>query len=157
MMKKKLTSLILTLCMLLVPMLLVSCDDVSDLLPEATLPAGDTTPAPNGPSSTPKEPTAEELEKQLTDAMEKIDALKELDAKYDFDIVMKADGETVEMPITMLMKAKGLDTEDPTTYVEMTMEYMGESMETVAYHEDGWDYAVANGMSYKMASATPDE
>ncbi len=152
-MKKKILSCLLMLCMLLTPVLLVSCDEEPDATPPTTTPADNTPSSGNGnPSSPSKKPTAKQLEKQLSDALDKLNALEELDCKYVITAEYLMDGVTMTMPITMIMKGKNLTSADPIMYTDVSFSMMGNSFAMTQYHEDGWDYTVMDGETYKMQS-----
>ena len=144
-MKKKILSLVLMLCLLITPLLLVSCDEEP-----ASDPSGDVTPP------APKEPTAADLEKELSEAIAKVQALKEMDLKYVIDAEYVIDGSTIKMPITMVSKAKGLGGDNLITYAEVSMSSMGQNYDVINYTENGWDYTLTNGQGYK-SQTDPDD
>ena len=150
-MKKKILSCLLMLCMLLTPVLLASCDEEPEATPPTTTPS-DNPPSSGTPSSTSQRPTAKQLEKQLSDALDKLNALEELDCKYVITAEYLMDGVTMTMPITMIIKGKDLTSADPIMYTDVSFSMMGNSFAMTQYHEDGWDYTVMDGESYKMQS-----
>lgn len=153
-MKKKILSAILILSMLLTPVVFVSCDDQEDSNPPVTTPSDDS----SGTKPAPKKLTAEDLEKQLSDAIDQVAELKNIDFKYVISAEYLIDGSTIKMPITLIMKASDNNGNEPIMYMEMSMSAMGESYEMIKYHENGWDYTVQNGESYKMeAPYTEDD
>ncbi len=150
-MKKKLIALMLMICLLATSVLLVACDlEESPAEPAATTPAATT---PSSSSSSSKPVTAKSLETELSNAITKTEDLNDIDMSYVIKIKMEMPGVTIDMPINMVMQAKNMDSNDPIMYMSMEYSVMGEEYTMINYHENGWDYTVDNGESYKTESS----
>ena len=71
-----------------------------------------------------------------------------LDAKVSMTMKMDADGETMEIPITMDMKMKALDTA-PQMYITMNMEAEGEPIDIAYFNDEEYLYMEVMGIMMK--------
>ena len=87
----------------------------------------------------------------INGAIEKTANLTEYEAKMNMAIDMKMTGMTMNIPMSVNMKVKDADKENPITYALMSMEMMGQKMETESYMDDEFVYVVADGEGYKVS------
>ena len=71
-----------------------------------------------------------------------------MDAKVSMVMKAEADGETIEIPITMDMKMKALDTA-PQMYIAMNMEAEGESIDIAYFNDEEYLYMEVMGIMMK--------
>ncbi len=90
-------------------------------------------------------------EEVINQGIENTSKLTEFEANMNMVIDMKMTGMTMNMPMSVNMKVKDADKENPITYALMSMEMMGQKMETESYMDDEYVYIVADGEGYKVS------
>lgn len=90
-------------------------------------------------------------EEVINKGIENTSKLTEFEANMNMVIDMKMTGMTMNMPMSVNMKVKDADKENPITYALMSMEMMGQKMDTESYMDDEFVYVVADGEGYKVS------
>ena len=87
---------------------------------------------------------------QITEALNKTQALDSMDAEMTMTVTMAMQGITIELPITMDIKGEALKSDSPKMDIEMSMTVMEETMKMEMYMEGEWAYYVMDDYKYKM-------
>ncbi len=90
-------------------------------------------------------------------ALKKTQGLDSMAAEMKIDMEMAMEGMTMSIPMTLDLKAKGLQSEKPTSSVRATTSMLGQEMVVEAYQEGDWAYFVMDDMKYKTAVADLEE
>lgn len=90
-------------------------------------------------------------------ALKKTQGLDSMAAEMKIDMEMAMEGMTMAIPMTIDIKAKGLQNEKPTSSVRATTSMLGQEMVVEAYQEGDWAYFVMDDMKYKTAVADLEE
>ncbi|MBQ7292418.1 MAG: hypothetical protein IJW79_01620 [Clostridia bacterium] len=91
----------------------------------------------------------ENAEQVVNTALEKNRSLKSYEAELKLEIQMFMQGLSVEMPITMNMKAKNVGDDDEVSSAEIGMFLFGANMSMNMYMENGWLYSDDGTVKYK--------
>lgn len=86
----------------------------------------------------------------VTDAVAKTDKLDSVEAKLTMNLNMSMTGMTLEVPVTMNIKASGLQGNGPVMLTDMTTSMLGQDVTMAIYQEGEYFYITSNGESYKM-------
>lgn len=86
---------------------------------------------------------------KLSEAIEKTEALNSVSAQMEIEMKMGTEGLSMSIPMTIDLKCKDAKSENPTIWVKMATEMLGQSVEIEVYQEDQWVYMVAGDMKYK--------
>ena len=92
-----------------------------------------------------KKETAESL---VRDAIAKTEDHDAAEISVTAELVMSAMGIEMEMPIEMKVQSTGVKSDRPTTYISMSMSFLGENVSTEAYTEGDWVYSITDGEGY---------
>ena len=95
--------------------------------------------------------SALKTEEVINNAIENTSKLTEFEAKMDMVIDMKMTGMTMNIPMSVSMKVKDADKENPITYALMSMEMMGQKVESESYMDDEFVYVSSDGEGYKVS------
>ena len=90
-------------------------------------------------------------------ALKKTQGLDSMAAEMKIDMEMAMEGMTMSIPMTLDLKANGLQSEKPTSSVRATTSMLGQEMVVEAYQEGDWAYFVMDDMKYKTAVADLEE
>ncbi|MBR0326521.1 MAG: hypothetical protein IIX09_01825 [Clostridia bacterium] len=102
-----------------------------------------------------KEMTAYEL---VSSAVEKSSSLNDIELEQKVDMKLDMMGMSMDIPITMTMKGKSINTDSPILYSDITTSMMGTTVDSIVYIESGYVYLTTLGESYKMSlSEVADE
>ena len=86
----------------------------------------------------------------INGAIEKTANLTEYEAKMNMNVEMTMTGMTMSVPVTVDLKVKDADKENPTVWLKMATEVLGQKMDVEAYIEGDYAYVVTDGEGYKM-------
>ena len=95
-----------------------------------------------------KEPTAYEL---ILSAVEKSSALSDIEMEQSLNIKMDMMGMSMDVPITMTLKGKSIDSENALYYSSATTSMMGMTVDSVVYIEGKDVYTVTMGEGFKLS------
>ncbi len=95
-------------------------------------------------------------EEVINNGIENTSKLTEFEAKMDMVIDMKMTGMTMNMPMSVSMKVKDADKENPIAWALMSMEVMGQKIESESYMDDEYVYVVTDGEGYKTSIEDAD-
>ena len=95
----------------------------------------------------------EDIYSIINDAVEKTDDLDSMDAEMKIQMDIATEGMTLSMPVTVDMKAKGLNSDSPILSSDLSMTMLGQTMEMQMYQEGDWAYLVIDEMKYKTSIA----
>lgn len=90
-------------------------------------------------------------EEVINQGIENTSKLTEFEANMNMVIDMKMTSMTMNIPMSVNMKVKDADKENPITSALVSMEMMGQKMETESYMDDEFVYVVADGEGYKVS------
>ena len=93
----------------------------------------------------------------INTAVKNSEALDAIAAEMKLDMHMAMEGITMDIPMTMDIKATDLKKEKPTMYTKMTTSLVGQAVEMEMYQEGDWMYIATDGMNYKMNAAEAAE
>ena len=93
---------------------------------------------------------------QIADAVNKTQALDSMDAEMTMTVTVAMQGVTLEIPITMDIKAEALQTDAPKMDINMSMTMLEQTTAIEMYIEDDWTYCVMDGYKYKMKTSDLD-
>lgn len=88
-------------------------------------------------------------EEVINQGIENTSKLTDFEANMNMVIDMKMTSVTMNMPMNVSMKVKDADKENPITYALMSMEVMGQKIETESYMDGEYVYVVTDGEGYK--------
>ncbi|MGN1081525.1 MAG: DUF6612 family protein [Acutalibacteraceae bacterium] len=86
----------------------------------------------------------------ITDAIAKTENLDSVEAKLTMNINMSMTGMTLEVPVTMNVKASGLQGDSPVALTDMTTSMLGQDITMEIYQEGEYFYITSDGETYKM-------
>ncbi len=90
-------------------------------------------------------------------ALKKTQGLDSMAAEMKIDLEMAMEGMTMAIPMTIDIKAKGLQNEKPTASIVMSTSMLGQEVKMESYQEGDWVYTVMDDMKYKTALADLEE
>lgn len=99
----------------------------------------------------------ESTEALVNDAIANTQALDAYEAEVDISISMDVMGMKMDIPMTMLMKMTGVNTDSPISYCKITMAYDGETSTSETYMDKDWVYVASGNDKYKMSVADAEE
>lgn len=79
-------------------------------------------------------------EARVAAAMLKMTLVKKMDCTANVNITLTMAGNTVEMPMTVVMKTDTTDENNPLSYTEISMTVGGKTQKTTSYYRDGYLY-----------------
>ncbi len=101
--------------------------------------------------------TEKSAAKIINTAVKNSEALDAIAAEMKLDMHMAMEGITMDIPMTMDIKAIDLKKEKPTMYTKMTTSLVGQAVEMEMYQEGDWMYISTDGINYKMNAAEAAE
>lgn len=94
-----------------------------------------------------KEPTAYEL---ISSAVEKSSALSDIEMEQSVNMKMDMMGMSMDVPITMTLKGKSINTDNALYYTSATTSMMGMTVDSVVYIEGKDVYTLTMGEGFKL-------
>lgn len=85
----------------------------------------------------------------IQEALDKTDKLDSMNMEMQMDIAISADGQTMEMPMTVTLKGKDLNSSSPVIYSQVSTSIMGQTTQIDMFQEGNWAYVTAMGQSFK--------
>lgn len=140
---KKLTALILALCVILSAFALGACSKKTDDGKK------DPTQATAGNQGGSNDKTEESLYKTVSDAIAKTKQVKSCEVTMGAQIKTDLMGTKSEVTDTSTGKFAGLDTAKPTASIESTTTMLGETYGTKSYFDGEWNYVEMEDSKYK--------
>lgn len=95
--------------------------------------------------------------KVINGAIENTAKLNDFDIRVDMAIDMATSGMTINIPMEMAVKVKDANKENPISWAKISMEVLGEKMETETYMDDKYAYVLSDGEGYKMPVNSTDD
>ena len=89
-------------------------------------------------------------EESLNEIIQKTSSLSSIDATMDIKMNMTVSGVSMEIPTTVELKAKDLNTDYPIMLMNSSVSAAGTNVEIDLYSENGWMYITTMGESYKV-------
>ncbi len=100
-----------------------------------------------------KKPTAEEVYKA---AYEKVNQMNDMDATMDMDIIMTAEGESIEMGVESDILMEDINKETMRMNIGMAMDMLGMTIDIQAYYVDGYYLMELMGQKMKYVMSLED-
>ena len=85
----------------------------------------------------------------IHEALKKTDALDTMNAEMQMDISISMADQTLEMPMSVIYKAKDMNSGSPVIQSQISTSVMGQSTQIDMYQEGNWAYITAQGQNFK--------
>lgn len=107
--------------------------------------------APDSTTSTPTTAIAPQKTsfEVVNEALEKTDSLNSMNMEMQMNISISMAGQTIEMPMTVICKAKDLQGSNPVIQSQVSTSILGQTTQFDMYQEGNWAYITTQGQSFK--------
>lgn len=101
--------------------------------------------------------SCQDLKGQLNSAIEKTNSLPSYEATVDMNVKATANGVSVEIPTTALIKGARRDTGAPLSYTKIDMDVLGEEVSAELYYDCTWMYYITEGETTRITAQAADK